>query len=99
MAMAYDGAYASQRTINRAGKAAHPDLYDDEVPSAMRNLGLEIKVWEGKGFNAHLAWLRAELAARLPGGDGYEDQPHRAPGLEPRSFCPRCWLYQKFLDL
>ena len=36
MAMSYYGAYASQQTINRAGKPVHPDLYADEVPVAMR---------------------------------------------------------------
>ena len=84
MAMSYYGAYASQRTINRVGKAAHPDLYDDEVPSAMRNLGLEIKVWEGKGLKAHLAWLRAELAAGYPVVVGMKINPteHRDWSLD-----------------
>ena len=32
MALSHYGMYVSQRTINRAGKPIHPDLYANEIP-------------------------------------------------------------------
>jgi hypothetical protein len=66
MAMSYYGAYASQQAINCAGKPVHPDLYANEVPVAMRNLGLEFKAWQGDGLPAFLRWVQGELAAGHP---------------------------------
>ncbi len=66
MAMSYYGAYASQQAINRAGKAVHPDLYANEVPIAMSNLGLEFKAWNSEGMSAFLRWVQGELAAGHP---------------------------------
>jgi hypothetical protein len=66
MAMSYYGAYASQQAINRAGKPLHPDLYSNEIPEAMTNLGLEFKAWQGEGLPAFLRWVRGELRAGHP---------------------------------
>ena len=66
MAMSYYGAYASQQAINRAGKPVHPDLYSDEVPVAMSNLGMEFKAWRGEGMPAFLRWVQGELTAGHP---------------------------------
>jgi hypothetical protein len=79
MAMSYYGADASQKTINRAGKPAHPDLYEEEMPVAMRNLGLEIKEWQGKGLSAYFAWVRGELAAGYPVVIGMKINPTDHP--------------------
>lgn len=79
MAMCYFGAYASQRTINRAGKPVHPDLYEEEMPVAMSNLGLQAKPWEGKGVPEYLAWVRAELAAGHPVVMGMKINPTSHP--------------------
>ena len=79
MAMSYYGAYASQRTINRAGKPAHPDLYEEEMPVAMASLGLEAKGWQGKGLSEYMAWVRAELAAGYPVVLGMKINPTTHP--------------------
>ncbi len=79
MAMSYFGAYASQKAINRAGKPAHPDLYEDEMPAAMTNVGLETRPWQGKGLREYLAWVRAELAAGHPVVVGMKVNPTGHP--------------------
>jgi hypothetical protein len=66
MAMSYYGAYASQKTINRAGKPVHPDLYANEVPAAMKTLGIEFMAWQGHGLPAFLRWVQSELKAGHP---------------------------------
>jgi len=66
MAMSYYGAYASQQAINRAGKPSHPDLYANDIPTAMKNLGLEFTPWLGKGMPEFTKWVRGELAADHP---------------------------------
>jgi hypothetical protein len=66
MALAYCGAYASQKAINRAGKPKHPDLYSEDLPVAMSSLGLEYKQWRGDGVQPFLKWVRDELAAGHP---------------------------------
>ncbi|MGA2259065.1 MAG: hypothetical protein ABSG53_30710 [Thermoguttaceae bacterium] len=66
MAVSYYGAYASQQAINRAGKPEHPDLYAQDIPRAMRNLGLEFSPWSGNGLEAFLKWVRSQLAEGHP---------------------------------
>ena len=66
MALSYYGAYASQQAINRAGKPEHPDLYAQEIPRAMRNIGLEYSPWKGDGLAAFLKWVRSQLAEGHP---------------------------------
>ncbi len=66
MALSYYGAYASQQAINRAGKPAHPDLYAQDIPTAMNNLGMEFTPWLGKGLPEFTKWVRGQLAADHP---------------------------------
>ena len=66
MALSYYGAYASQQAINRAGKAEHPDLYAQEIPAAIRNIGLEYSAWKGDGLEAFGKWIRGQLAESHP---------------------------------
>jgi hypothetical protein len=66
MALAYYGGYASQKAINRAGKPAHPDIYEEDVPVAMKALGMEYRAWQGDGLQAFVKWVRDELAAGHP---------------------------------
>jgi hypothetical protein len=66
MALSNYGAYASQQAINRAGKPAQPDLYDTDLPVAIKAIGLEFKPWEGTGLKPFFNWVRAELAAGHP---------------------------------
>jgi hypothetical protein len=66
MALSYYGAYASQQAINRAGKPEHPDLYSNEIPRAMRNVGLEFSAWKVDGLEAFSKWIRSQLAEGHP---------------------------------
>ena len=66
MALAYYGGYASQQAINRAGKPQHPDLYEEDIPRALTNVGLESSAWNGDGLEAFSKWIRSQLAAGHP---------------------------------
>jgi len=66
MALSYYGAYASQQAINRAGKPVHADLYEEDIPRAMTNVGLGSSAWNGDGLDAFLTWIRSQLAAGHP---------------------------------
>ena len=59
MALSNYGAYASQQAINRAGKPAQPDLYDTDLPVAIKAIGLEFKPWEGTGLKPFFNWVAA----------------------------------------
>ncbi len=66
MAMLYNGAYVSQRDINRAGKPRHEDLYSNEVPVAMTNLYLQYERWNGRGVAPFIKWLQSQLKQGRP---------------------------------
>ncbi len=66
MALAYYGAYVSQKAINRAGKPAHPDLYEEDIAAAMNGLGMEYKACQNVGLQPFVKWVRGELAAGHP---------------------------------
>jgi hypothetical protein len=66
MALSYYGVYASQKAINHAGKPGHPDLYANEIPVAMRSLGLEFTAWKGNGLQAFSKWVQGQLADGHP---------------------------------
>jgi hypothetical protein len=66
MALAFNGGYASQKAIHRAGKTKHPDLYPEDIPVALTSLGLEYKQWSGDGLQPFLKWVRDDLAAGHP---------------------------------
>ena len=66
MALSYYGAYTSQQAINHAGKPAQPDLYDTDLPVALKAVGLEFKPWQGTGLKPFFNWVRAELGAGHP---------------------------------
>ena len=66
MALFYYGAYASQQAINRAGSPEHPDLYAQDIPRAMRTIGLESTAWRGDGWGAFAKWTRSQLTAGHP---------------------------------
>jgi hypothetical protein len=82
MALSYYGAYASQKTINRAGKPQHPDLYAREIPRAMRNMGLEYSPWKGDGLKPFLKWIRSQLAEGHPVLLGVKIYPTAHPEWE-----------------
>lgn len=44
------GMWASQKKIHDAGKSKHPDLYSDELPVALKNLGVVTSTFAGKDY-------------------------------------------------
>lgn len=54
------GVWASQRIIHDAGKSKHPDLYSDELPTALAQLGVTYATYapKNKGFGAYEAFVR-----------------------------------------
>ena len=66
-AMLFHGAYYPQKQINAAGHPRHPDLYANEVPVALTNLGMDIRTLRDgdrrPDLDAFLAWLRKQLDA------------------------------------
>lgn len=67
-ALLFHGAYVPQKAINRAGKPTHADLYSNEIPAALRNLGMNIQIWPGATVKMPLfiQWLRGRIAAGTP---------------------------------
>ena len=61
-ALLHVGAWAPQRVINRAGKPAHPDLYSQDIPVALTELGVRFQLYaQGKGFEPFARWVRGAL--------------------------------------
>jgi hypothetical protein len=62
-ALLHYGVWAPQSTIHRAGNSKHPDLYSDEIPTALAALGvLSTKyVAMTKGFAAYEQWVREAI--------------------------------------
>ena len=79
MAMSHYGVYASQQAINRAGKPDHPDLYAQDIPRAIRNMGLEYSPWRGNGLETFSKWVRSQLADGHPVLPGVKIYPTAHP--------------------
>jgi hypothetical protein len=64
------GAYFPQKIINAAGHPEHPDLYADEIPTALRNLHVKYDAWPWNGprqeLPRFLRWTRRWIAAGHP---------------------------------
>jgi hypothetical protein len=80
-ALLYFGVWAPQRTINRAGKPKHPDLYSSDIPVALTDLGLRFEFYAPRkgGFAPYLAWIRAALDAGEPVLSGVKLMPTQHP--------------------
>ena len=82
-AMLFHGAYYPQKRINAAGHPRHPDLYSNEVPVALKNVGMEIRIWPDDNprpnLDAFLAWLRKQLDAGVPVLCGVKINPTKHP--------------------
>jgi hypothetical protein len=85
-ALLYYGAYYPQEQINEAGRPVHPDLYSNEIPRALRALGVEYRMWpwgpaEPGDF---LQWVRNQIAAGSPVLAGVKIYPtnHEDWGLD-----------------
>lgn len=80
-ALLYFGVWAPQRTINRAGKPKHPDLYSSEIPVALTELGLRYELYAPHkgGFTPYVTWIRAALDAGEPVLSGVKLMPTQHP--------------------
>ncbi|MBE3123559.1 MAG: hypothetical protein IMZ65_02015 [Planctomycetes bacterium] len=80
-ALLFHGAYVPQKLINAAGRPKHPDLYSDEIPTALRNLGAAFQVCgqESRDFTPFLAWMTACLEQGTPVLIGVKINPTKHP--------------------
>jgi hypothetical protein len=79
-ALLHVGAWAPQRAINRAGKPVHPDLYAQDIPVALTELGVRYAVYtQGKGFEPFARWVRVALEQGDPVLVGVKILPTQHP--------------------
>jgi hypothetical protein len=85
-ALEYYGVYYPQEKINEAGKPVHPDLYSNDIPRAIKNLGFEYQPWaeNTKDVGAFIAWIRHEIEQGSPVLVGVKIYPtqHEEWGLD-----------------
>jgi hypothetical protein len=61
------GIWAPQKTINRAGRPSHPDLYSSEIPGALSAFGVRFTMYAGgTGYAAFVKWTQAAIDAGDP---------------------------------
>jgi len=75
------GVWAPQALINRAGHPKHPDLYSQEMPIALAELGVKYTFYAPKkaGFDAFAAFARASLDEGDPVIGGVKILPTEHP--------------------
>jgi hypothetical protein len=75
------GVWAPQAFINGAGKPKHPDLYSQEMPIALAELGVKYTFYAPKksGFEAFAAWTREALEEGDPVIGGVKILPTEHP--------------------
>jgi hypothetical protein len=80
-ALLYLGVWAPQAIINRAGHPAHPDLYSNELPTALAALGVRFDAYRPRapGFEAYAAWVREAIDAGEPVVAGVKILPTAHP--------------------
>jgi len=80
-ALLFHGAYFFQKAINQAGKPQHGDLYANEIPTALRNLGMDIQAWPWRTVKMPLftQWLRGRIASSVPVVTGMKIYPTKHP--------------------
>lgn len=66
MAALHFGAWLPQSAINQAGHPKTPDLWETDVPVAMRALGLRFETFQGNGTAPFLAWIVESLRRGRP---------------------------------
>lgn len=65
-ALLHFGVWASQRKIHEAGKSKHPDLYSEDIPTALTNLGVSFTMYAPNKKQSYLDWVREALDAGDP---------------------------------
>jgi len=79
-ALLHHGMFCPQRVINRAGNPKHPDLWSDEVPVALRNLGMALEPWPPPGpgdLGTFIQWIQGKLQEGTPVLVGVKVYPDR----------------------
>lgn len=67
MAAIHFGAWIPQRLINEAGRPQTPDLWEQDLPTALAALGLEHEEWTRPGqLESFLDWVVASIRAGRP---------------------------------
>lgn len=84
--LGYYGIYYPQEKINEAGQPVHPDLYSNEIPLAIKNLGIQYEPWPGDSTDAKafIAWIRKQISGGSPVLVGVKIYPtqHEEWGLD-----------------
>ncbi len=80
-ALLYFGAYIPQKAINAAGRPRTPDLYEGDIPVAIKacRMGLEPCIKEARDYAAFTGWLKAEIDAGRPVVIGMKINPTSHP--------------------
>lgn len=84
MALAYYGKQVSQHAINLAGKPQHPDLWEDDINTALNSLGVKYTAWNSSDadVDAFLSWIGENLQAGYPVILGVKIYPDEHPDWE-----------------
>ncbi len=79
--MLYFGVDVSQKAIHAAGNSKHPDLYSDEIPTALRTLGVKFATYAPKrrGFAAYAKWVSEAIDEGNPVLAGVKILPTEHP--------------------
>ncbi|HOW72195.1 MAG TPA: C39 family peptidase [Phycisphaerae bacterium] len=81
MAMGFYGKEVSQVAINKAGRPAHPDLYENDIEKALESLSVAYVAWDRSNHdaNACVAWIVEKLRRGYPLICGVKIYPDENP--------------------
>jgi len=73
--------WAPQRAVNAAGHPAHPDLYSNDIPVALTNLGVRYTTYSApaRGFVPFARWIRESIDQGDPVVAGVKILPTEHP--------------------
>ena len=81
MAMGFYGKEVSQAEINKAGRPAHPDLYENDIEKALDALSVRYVAWDRSNHDpkACVAWIIDQLRQGRPLICGVKFYPDENP--------------------
>jgi hypothetical protein len=82
--MNYFGKNLSQKAIHKAGNAKQADLWEDDIPVALNNLGVQYNAWDqdNQDLNGFIKWITEQLQAGNPVILGVKIYPDEDPTWE-----------------